>query len=181
MDILLNIFWDIMDKADSIIGVFTAFFAGYAAYRLRLAARKAAEFTRETVDENDLKSVIERYKGIQTTLPVALAIDLRKDGDSIKNDVQDFLNKQNWSMPIEEIKRRGLNNPKDITDFYGELRKKRELIDRKKHTEVHVFIAGPVIAGAILGAAYRQWKPVKLYHRPYPQIPQIYEYWMPLI
>jgi hypothetical protein len=48
-------------------------------------------------------------------------------------------------------------------------------------TELHLFIQGPVQAGTIVGSLYRQWIPVKLYHRPAPQQPQIYEYWMPLL
>jgi hypothetical protein len=87
----------------------------------------------------------------------------------------------NWKMEIEELKMDGIDPATNLESFINELRKKRKLIEAKKFTEVHVFISGPIVAGALLGSLYDNWIPVKLYHKPTPAPSQVYEYWMPLL
>lgn len=84
-------------------------------------------------------------------------------------------------MPIEELNMNGINSPKDLEAFVNALREKRRYLEAAGFTELHLFIAGPVQAGTIIGSMYRNWIPVKLYHKPSPAPPQVYEYWMPLI
>ena len=84
-------------------------------------------------------------------------------------------------MPIEELNMPGLYSAQDLETFVNLLREKKRFIDASRHTEVHLFIAGPVQAGTIIGALYDNWIPVKLYHKPTPPPPSVYEYWMPLL
>jgi hypothetical protein len=84
-------------------------------------------------------------------------------------------------MDIVELNMNGINNKGDIENFVNELRKKRRLFEALQATEIHLFIAAPVVAGIMVGAIFDNWIPVKLYHKPQPAPPSIYEYWMPLI
>jgi hypothetical protein len=83
------------------------------------------------------------------------------------------------AMLTEELNMPGLNIPQDPETFVNLLSKKKRFIDLSAFTEVHVSIAGPVEAGTIIDALYDNWIPVKLYHKPSPPPPAVYEYWMP--
>jgi hypothetical protein len=114
-------------------------------------------------------------------MPVAFALSLVPSSESIKRVVDQFLQFQGWEMPVEELNMNGINNAKDLEAFVNALREKRRHFEVMGCTELHLFIQGPVQAGTIIGGIFRNWIPVKLYHKPSPQPPQIYEYWMPLI
>jgi hypothetical protein len=84
-------------------------------------------------------------------------------------------------MPIEELTMDGIKSAADLTQLVNSLREKRRYFESIGRTELHLIIQGLVQAGTIIGNVYRHWIPVKLYHRPTPQQPQVYEYWMPLL
>lgn len=121
------------------------------------------------------------HDGVKRSAPVAFALSLIPTSDSIKSQVETFLQVQDWKMPIEELNLNGINNPEDLEDFINALREKRRYFQASGVTEIHLFIAGPVQAGTIVGSMFRNWIPVKLYHKPSPAPPQAYEYWMPLL
>jgi hypothetical protein len=112
---------------------------------------------------------------------VALAISLLHNSASIKSDVDRFLKAENLTMPIREIHMAGINSDADRDHLLQSLRGVRRDFDAQEFTEVHLFIAGPVQAGTVIGALFDQWKPVKLYHRSTQPGGQSYEFWMPLM
>ena len=125
--------------------------------------------------------LLSQHEGVKSAQPVAFALSLIPTSESIKGSVQTFLRSQKWDMPIEELNLDGLNSPEDLERFINALREKRRAFDDLGYTEIHLFIAGPVQAGTIIGSLFRNWIPVKLSHKPTPAPPQIYEYWMPLL
>lgn len=72
-------------------------------------------------------------------------------------------------MPIEELTMDGIKCTTDLEQLVNSLREKRRYFEAIGCTELHLFIQGPVQAGTIIGSLYRNWIPVKLYHRPTPQ------------
>ncbi len=124
--------------------------------------------------------MIEESRGVNTPNPVALAVSLIHDTRSIRRDVELFLEKQGWQMPIEEIEMNGLNGKDDFERYVALLRETRRKLSEQGATELHLFFSGPVQAATVLGAIYRNWIPVKLYHKPRGGPAYEYEYWMPL-
>lgn len=120
-------------------------------------------------------------EGVTTARPLALAICLLPSLRSIKGDVEGYLDGKGWAMPVEELTMPGLNDANDIALFIAGLRRKKQAIQDAGYTEVHLFIAGPIIAGVAVGGIFDNWKPIKLYHKASNTPAQTYEYWMPLI
>lgn len=173
--------WEHLGNFNNVLGLFTFFFATYAAYRLRRDARRRAEQARHFKPVTDLEEIIQRHEGIQSDNPVALAICLLPQQDRIRDAVDTFLRVQNWKMPVREINLDGINDRSDMISFAKALfTARRELAD-EGCTEVHLFFAGPGAAAPLVGSAFVNWVPVKLYHKPSVPEPQIYRYWMPLI
>ncbi|MBL8150599.1 MAG: caspase family protein [Blastocatellia bacterium] len=129
---------------------------------------------RYTKEFEEFEESWEKSKGIQTVKPVALAVCLIPTNPSIKNDVKRFLDSNGWEMPIEELNMEGINSKQDISKFIVLLKEKRRQFYESGVTEMHLFIAGPVQAGTIIGAIYSNWIPVKIYHR---SLTESYEYW----
>jgi hypothetical protein len=167
-----NQFWTNFSRVDNFLGVATTFFAAYAAFRL---------WRQNSLPVENFEQLLNLHQGIKSSNPVAFALSLVQTNESIKQSVEQFLRSQGWKMPVEELNMNGINNAKDLEAFVNALREKRRYFESTSYTELHLFIQGPVQAGTILGGIFRNWIPVKLYHKPNPQPPQIYEYWMPLI
>jgi hypothetical protein len=121
------------------------------------------------------------HEGVKSSAPVAFALSLLSTSESIKGLVEIFLRAQDWRMPIEELNMNGRNSAEYLENFVNALREKQWYFEMSGFTEVHLFVQGPVPAGAIIGAQPRNWIPVKLYHKPNPTPLQMYEYWMPLV
>jgi hypothetical protein len=132
------------------------------------------------LSDNHLE-IIKENEGIKSGKPIALAISLVPTADSIKANVNTFLKTKAWKMEILEINRDGLNCAEDIASFQDELIEKKRIITKKGATEIHLFVQAPVFAATLIGSTYRNWIPVKIYHKPQPAPPQIYEYQTPLI
>ncbi|MCI0392598.1 MAG: SAVED domain-containing protein [Acidobacteria bacterium] len=176
--------WNLLSRLDNIVGlsgaVLAALFSAYTAWRLRLQNKRLIEIAHNAPPIEDFPQLIKAYEGVITSHPVALAISLLPNNESIRQDVETFLRYQNWEMDVEELNMNGLKNQADFESFINQLREKRRVFDAEGHTEIHLFIAGPVQAGVLVGAMFDNWRPVKLYHKPQNPPPQIYEYWMPL-
>lgn len=128
----------------------------------------------------ELDQLIERSKGVTSRNPIAFAVSLLPNGQSIKPDVKAFLEYSGWEMNVEELIMSGINNKEDIKTLIMHLNEKRRQFTSSGVTEIHLFIAGPVQAGTIIGSLYSNWKSIKLYHKPNPSPPETYAYWMPL-
>ncbi len=174
-------FWTQFSRFDNLIGVVTAALSGYTAYRLWRQNKQLRELAKQSPRVENFAELRALHEGVKSSAPVAFALSLLSASESIKGLVEIFLRAQDWKMPIEELNINGLNSAEDLENFVNALREKRRYFEMSGFTEVHLFVQGPVQAGTIIGAQFRNWIPVKLYHKPNPTPPQIYEYWMPLI
>lgn len=120
-------------------------------------------------------------EGVTTDRPVALAICLIATIGSIKADVEAYLRRTGWDMPVIEVTSAGIQGAEDIARLVVGLQLKKQAIQEAGYTEIHLFIAGPIIAGVAVGGIFDNWKPIKLYHKASNTPAQTYEYWMPLI
>jgi len=172
-----NSFWTTFGRVDNFLGVATVVFSGYAALRLLRQGKQLRELARKTPPVENFQQLIKLHEGVKSSNPIAFALSLIP----IKQSVEQFLLSQGWKMSIEELNLDGINGAQDLEKFVNALREKRRYFETTGCTELHLFIAGLVQAGMIIGGLYRNWIPVKLYHKPSPSSPQVYEYWMPLI
>lgn len=174
-------FWQLLNNFASVLQIITVIATVYTATRLWQENRRIRDLIDKTPSVEGFTTMRESHSGIKSIAPVALVLTLTPNTHSIRSSVEAFLSHMNWKMEIEELKMDGIDPATNLESFINELRKKRKLIEAKKFTEVHVFISGPIVAGALLGSLYDNWIPVKLYHKPTPAPPQVYEYWMPLL
>lgn len=130
---------------------------------------------------DEFEELLENNKGIKSENPVALVIALTQNNDTILPNVKTFLKYQNWNMPVKEIKMDGINTTNDQQDFLNRLMSKKREITAEGFTEVHLFINAPMFACLMTGSILKHWIPTKIYHKPTPPPPQIYEYQTPLI
>jgi len=176
-----NTIWEYLNKIDVIFGLLAAIFSGFAFSRLQQQKKRLVELAKKTPTMKNFIEAVDFFKGSQTSKPVALALSLTPAVDSIKNSVESYLKSQNMEMDVQEIKMDGINSTEDLENFFELLREKKRVLTAELTTELHLFIMGPVMAGTIAGAMFDNWISVKLYHKPMPQIPEVYEYWMPLM
>ena len=112
------------------------------------------------------------------TKSVALVISLIPTSNSIRNRVESFLVRKGMDIRIVEINMDGIKNPEeDLAEFKSRIKNFRNECDNANVREVHVFIAGPVQTGSILGAYLSNWITVKLYHNMTNGGVDEYQYW----
>ncbi|NOT61923.1 MAG: hypothetical protein HOP19_17040 [Acidobacteria bacterium] len=174
-------FWTWFGRVDNVFGVVGAIIGAATFALVWRQERRLRAQVKEKAALGNFAELRTQHAGIQSATPVAFALSLIPTSESIKGSVRTFLTSQQWDMPIEELNLDGLNSAEDLERFINALREKRRAFDDVGYTEIHLFIAGPVQAGTIIGSLFRNWIPVKLYHKPNPAPPQVYEYWMPLL
>lgn len=175
-------YWEWIGRFDSLFGILTVLFSGYAAYRLWRQDRRYRALANEIQGSVDLRQRIQDYKGVQTKKPVALPITLLPAIPSIENNVKTYLKSNKLKMPIEnEIRIPGINGSGDLEQLVKEVQGKKIKLQGDGFTEVHLFLAGPIAAGLVIGSLLNNWIPVKVYHKPTPSPADVYEYWMPLL
>jgi hypothetical protein len=175
-----NQFWTSFGRVDNFLGVATIVFAAYTAFRLWQQNKQLMELAKKSPPVENFEQLLALHQGVKSSNPMAFALSLVPSSEYIKRAVEQFLQSQGWKMPVKELNMNGINTAKDLEAFVNVLHEKRRYFEATGCTELHLFIQGPVQAGTI-GSNFRHWIPVKLYHRPNSQPPQIYEYWMPLI
>lgn len=174
-------FWTWFSRVDNVFGVVAALISAATLVLVWRQERRLRAQVREKAQLKNFAELRSQHEGVKSARPVAFALSLIPTSESIKGSVQVFLTSQGWDMPIEELNLDGLNSAEDLERFINALREKRRAFDELGYTEIHLFIAGPVQAGTLIGSLLRNWIPVKLYHKPNPAPPQIYEYWLPLL
>lgn len=160
------------------LSLLTLFVSVLTYVKVQREAKKLARSLQQLPPLNTLPELIEFHKGVDSSRPVALVFSLIPSLGSIRPSVQDFLQAHNCTMPIEEVEMPGLG-PNNIAKFYEQVRHKKQILQAKGYTEVHLFIGGPVQAATIIGGLLSNWMPVKLYHRPPGS--HTYEYWAPIM
>jgi len=171
---------DFVTAISTVIGLGTFICSCYVVFRIRQQNQNLLEQARKTKVPHGASELIDYHEHINTGNPVMLAITLKNDTKTIKSSVEQFMKVQKWEYPILEIQMDGIEGKEGRLELVQKLKAKRKEIDALKYTEVHLFIQGPVMAGAIIGSAYNNWLPVKLYHKSQHDKPEVYEYWMPL-
>jgi hypothetical protein len=174
-------FWTLFGRFADILGIGSLLFSAYAAFRLWQQNRRLRELARIASPMENFAELVARHDGIKSSAPVALGLSLTSNAESIAPSIQHFLKTQGWSMPIEQLNLNGIIGVQGMEALITGLREKRRFIEAAGYTEVHLFFHGPVAAAAVAGSMLDNWIPVKLYHKPTPAPPQIYEYWMPLL
>ena len=176
-------FWEWLSNFGNSIGIITCVASSYAAFRLWNQNRALREFVRQTPPVEGFVDNIKINEGIRSVKPLALAVSLTPQSNSIKSSVDTFLDFKDWKrkVDVEELVMKGINGAEDIERYINLLKQKRSFIEKAGYTDVHLFFSGPVQAGVLAGAFFDNWIPVKLYHKPNPAPPQIYEYWTPLL
>ncbi len=166
MEIIEPIF-DTLDKISIVAGLIAAMFSVLVWIKLRRQNKQLLEIASTSPKIENFKELVDYHKDITTTSPYAFAVCLLTTSDSIKGDVERFLKSKGheWEkMPIEELNMNGLNVG-NLEDFINTLRIKRRQFEAQNATEIHLFIAGPIQAGTLIGAMFDNWRPVKLYHK----------------
>jgi len=177
----VNDFLRIMANVSDAVGLLGSLFAFLAWLSLRRQRKALLEAARKTPSFDNFDTMVNYHSKIKTTNPYVLAISLLERSGSIRPDVENFLRTMGpeWEkIPILEIDMNGIDPHKNLKEFIEELRRKRRELDALTATEVHLFVAGPVISSTIIGAELDNWKPVKLYHKNH--VTKQYEYWCPL-
>lgn len=110
--------------------------------------------------------LMKEQEGVTTKKPKALAIGLVGTGD-ISGQVQEFLKANNLKMEIERyFIPAGKSITKDnIHKVLHDLLKIKEKLTSEGTTEVHLFLAAPMVIAINIGALYDNWGsvPVKIY------------------
>jgi len=174
-------FWTWFGRVDNVLGLIIVFLSGYTALTLRRQKKRIQQLAKNAPKIENFQTRVKLLNGVQSINPIAFALSLSPDSNSIKPYVQVYLRSKELKMYIVEVTRNGLNGAEDLESFVNELTQKRREFEAAAYTEVHLFINGPVMAGVLVGAAFDNWLPVKLYHKPRTPPPEIYEYWMPLV
>jgi hypothetical protein len=153
-------FWLILNCAADLLGVLTALPMLVAAALFLHRARRYRQRLRE-------------MEGQTSDRPVALAVTLT--GLDISGQVRGYLARLGVSWPVrvyaerEEVGREAL--PTLLESF---TRLKNDL-SLDGVTEVHLFYAGPVAIGVMLGGLLHNWVPVRVYHLN--SLTGEYEFW----
>ena len=182
----MEAFWTWLGRISDSLGTLsvigTLIFSGLTYFMVRRERRKYLEAVKNlTPTFDNLVEIIQAQQGLQSENPVALVISLTPNNDSIKPNVETFLKTQSWKIPIREVTMNGINSPEDQKQFLTALMAKKREITAEGFTEVHLFINAPMFACLLTGSILKHWIPTKIYHKPTPTPPQIYEYQLPLI
>ncbi|MFH1097741.1 MAG: SAVED domain-containing protein [Candidatus Desantisbacteria bacterium] len=176
-----------ISHVSDIIGIVGAIFAIMIWFILRMQDKRLKGIIKTIPKIENFQDMVKYHSEIQTISPYAFCLSLLPDSrsKSIKVEVMEFLRDKalqtkdkRWEMPIEELSFDGLGQH-NIEEFINELSKKRQWFVAKNATEIHLFIAGPVMSATLIGAIFDNWRPVKLYHKN-PTTGK-YEFWCPLI
>lgn len=179
-------FWTWLGRISDSLGTLsvmaTLIFAVLTYVTVRRERKKYLEIVRqETPGIENFEEILEANKGIRSEKPVALVIAVTPNNDTISPNVETFLKAQDWKMPIKEIRMNGLNTADDHKKFLDYLLLKKREITAEGFTEVHLFINAPMFACVLAGSILKHWIPTKIYHKPNPTLPQIYQYQTPLV
>lgn len=174
-------FWIGFGKGADILSYITALITFITLLLIYWERKRLQNFADQFHLTENYLEIIQENEGIKSDKPIALAISLVPTAESIKANVKTFLKTKNWKMEVLEINENGLNNAEDIARFQDKLVEMKRLITKKGNTEIHLFIQAPVFSAVLVGSTFRNWIPVKIYHKPQSAPPQIYEYQTPLI
>ena len=153
-------FWSILNRMSDLLGVLTALPMLAAAV---LFLHRAQRYRRR----------LQEMEGQTTAKPVALALSLT--GLDISEQVRGFLASLGVYWPIRTYYRGEEVNRVTLPMLIQHLARMKNDLSLEGVTEVHLFYAGPVALGIILGGLLHNWVPVKVYHLN--SLTGQYEFW----
>lgn len=116
---------------------------------------------------------LREMEGQTTAQPVALAVSLT--GLDISEQVRAFLVRQGQHWPVRVYRRDEEMNSVVLPGVIQHLLRLKNELSLEGVTEVHLFYAGPVALGIMLGGLLHNWVPVKVYHLN--SLTGRYEFW----
>lgn len=153
-------FWSILNCTADLLGVLTAVPMLAAAMLFLHRARR-------------YRQRLQAMEGQTTPKPVALAVSLT--GLDISEQVRTFLIGLGMDWPLRTYCRREEVCRDALSVILQQLVRLKNDLSLEGVTEVHLFYAGPVALGIMLGGLLHNWVPVKVYHLN--SLTGQYEYW----
>lgn len=153
-------FWEMLEHIANVLGVLTAVPMLAAALLFFHRARRYRQRLREMESQT-------------TPQPVALAVSLT--GLDISEQVRAFLIRQGKHWPVRVYNRHEAVDPLTLPGVLQQLMHRKNELSLEGITEVHLFYAGPVALGIMLGGLLHNWVPVKVYHLN--SLTGQYEFW----
>lgn len=153
-------FWAILNRVSDVLGVLTAVPMLAAALLFLHKARR-------------YRQRLQEMEGQTTAKPVALAISLT--GVDISEQVRAFLNGLGVQWPLQSYWRDEEVSEVTLPRLLQHLARRKNELSLEGVTEVHLFYAGPVALGIMLGGLLHNWVPVKVYHLN--SLTGRYEFW----
>ena len=159
----MNGFWQWLGNIASIIQILSAipllltawwFFVRAGRYRRRMAEME--------------KTLTER--------PMALAIGIA--GSDISGQVKQFLESAGLKMEVRSYAKSGGVTQGNLHGMLHDILRMKSRMTEEGVTEVHLFLACPLVFAVAVGAILDNWVPVKVYHLN--RETGRYEFWTPL-
>src|SRR3989304_5883454 len=85
-------------------------------------------------------------------------------GTDISGQVRQFLQEKSLNMEIESYQRPTGVTQTNIQDILHDIHKLKRKLPEEGVTEVHLFLACPLVIAVEVGAILSDWVPVKVYH-----------------
>lgn len=152
--------WSVLDIVADVLGVLTALPMLAAAGLFLHRARR-------------YRQRLRAMEGQTTARPVALAVSLT--GLDISEQVRGFLTSVGAQWPVRAYYRSEAVSHETLPGLLQHLARLKNDLSLEGVTEVHLFYAGPVALGLMLGGLLHNWVPVKVYHLN--SLTGRYEFW----
>jgi len=153
-------FWAILNRVSDVLSVLTAVPMLAAAVLFLHRARR-------------YRQRLWAMEGQTTARPIALAISLT--GLDISEQVRGFLAALNARWPLRTYCHNEAVSCDSLPGLLQRLARLKNDLSLEGVTEVHLFYAGPVALGLMLGGLLHNWVPVKVYHLN--SLTGQYEFW----
>jgi len=153
-------FWSVLNRISDVLGVLTALPMLAAAVLFLHRARR-------------YRQRLQEMEGQTSPRPVALAVSLT--GLDISEQVRAFLAGLGMQWPVRVYCRGEEVSPHTLPVTMQHLARLKHELSLEGVTEVHLFYAGPVALGIMLGGLLHNWVPVKVYHLN--SLTGQYEFW----
>lgn len=177
-------FWEIVNRIASILQIIGLPLLGIGFYQIYKDYSFRKKIGESFLQIGDLmpKGFAERQvfaAKVNTPNPVAVAMCLLPNSRtlSIKEEVAGYLKLLGGEfakMPVVEFNSDGVDKD-ELGQFITVLKKARTELDVMQATEIHLFIAGPITSGLLIGSQFDNWKPVKIYAKN--MTTRQYEFW----
>lgn len=151
----MALIWDWLDKASILVGLLTFLFSVLTWFQVRRMHKRWEEEAR-------------RIAAGPQAVPGVLVINVSRE--PITATVRKFVATQEWGkgrldeLPWQEVNWEKEVTPATLDDLLERVRMARAELQAKGCDSLHLFIRGPVMVGALVGALLGNGIPTALYH-----------------